>query len=90
MPLVFHLGNSQASVYRTIGATLVFSSKTDKFVNFANLRFQASNHLWRFYSPVCVGLVGNPEDRFAHAAHIYQRFLNLGNVSLQWQRPHLS
>ena len=24
MPLVFHLGNSQVSVYRTIGPTLVF------------------------------------------------------------------
>ena len=31
-----------------------------------NPKFKASSHLlWR-YSPVCVALVGNPEDRFSH------------------------
>ena len=31
---------------------------------FLNPKFQASSHLLWLYSPICVGPVGNPEDRF--------------------------
>ena len=38
---------------------------------FLNTKFQPSNHLMRLYSPVSVGTVENPEDRFSHKkAHL--------------------
>ena len=36
------------------------------FRYFLNPKFQASSHLLWLHSPVCVDLVGNPEDRFSH------------------------
>ena len=39
---------------------------------FLNPKLQASSHLLYLYSPVCVGPVGNPEDRFSHnEAHFF-------------------
>ena len=40
----------------------------DSTVYFSNPKIQASSHLLLLYSLVCVGLVGNLEDRFSHEA----------------------
>ena len=40
-----------------------------------NTKFQASSHLLRLYSPVCVG---NPEDRFSHnEAHLIEPLIRI-------------
>ena len=47
-------------------SVFVFATRIVQFLYFLNPKFQASSHLVWLYSLVCVGLVGNPEDRFSH------------------------
>ena len=48
----------------------VFATQILQFLFFLNPKFQASSHLLWLHRSVCVGLVGNPEDRFSRiAAH---------------------
>ena len=42
----------------------VFATRIVRSLYFLNPKFQAPSHLLWLYSPVCVGLVGNPEDWF--------------------------
>ena len=45
---------------------LVFAIRKIQSLFYLNPKFQASSHLLWLYSPICVDLVGNPEDRFSH------------------------
>ena len=43
-----------------------FAIRIVQSLYFLYTKFQASSHLLWLYSLVCVGLVGNPKDRFSH------------------------
>ena len=52
-------------------SAFVFATRIVQSLFYLNPKFQASNHLLCLYSPVCVDLVGDPEDQFSHnEAHI--------------------
>ena len=54
-------------------SAFVFTTYIVQSLYFLNLKIQAyNNNLW-LYSLICVGMVGNPEDRFSHnSAHIIE------------------
>ena len=61
----------QLAVTAKLISTFVFATRIVQSLYFLNTKFQASSHLLWLYSLVCVGLVGNPENRFSHTeAHL--------------------
>ena len=46
-------------------SAIVFATQIEQSLYFLNPKFQASSHLLLLFSPVCLDLVGNPEDRFS-------------------------
>ena len=47
-------------------SAFVFATRIVHSLSFLNPKFPASSHLLWLYSPVCVNLVGIPEDRFSY------------------------
>ena len=62
-------------------SVLVFTTQIVQSLRFLNRKFQASDHLLRLYSPVCVGLGLKPDDKFSHDATLMICFL-LGRLPL--------
>ena len=73
---------SALRLHRKLISAFVFATWIVQSLYFLNPKFLVSSHLLWLYSPVCVGLVGDPEDRFSDvAAHLQIEqsiyFLNL-------------
>ena len=63
-------------------SAFVFATLIVQFLYFLNPKFQASRRLLWLYSPVCVGLVYNPEGRFSHdEAQMCSKYQKAGTYS---------
>ena len=56
----------QRAVTAKLISAFVFATRIVQSIYFLKPKFQACSHLQWLYSPVCKGLVGNPEDWFSH------------------------
>ena len=64
-------------------SAFVFTTQIVEFLFFLNLKFPAYNHLLWLYSPVCVGPIRKPKDRFSHVvAHINNEVSNADLIRL--------
>ena len=60
----------KAQIHCTVTAqpisAFIFAIRVIQTLYYLNPKFQASGHPLWLYGPICVDLVGNPEDRFSH------------------------
>ena len=64
-------------------SAFVFTTQIVQSLYFLNSKFQASSHLLRLYSPVCVGPGRKPEHRFSHnEAHIVGEEILMSNHNI--------
>ena len=65
---VLHMHKTRAQISCAVIVQMispfVLAAKIFQSIYFLNMKIQAYSHLLWLYSPVCVGLVGTPEDRF--------------------------
>ena len=72
-------------------SAFIFNTRIVQSIYFLNPKFHGSSHLLWLYSPVCVGQVKNPENRFSHnEAHLMSSWYLMYLISTPASQVHIT